>query len=66
MKKKIEIQKIIKLLSAAIGIFITSKVPAFVNLIRTKAYIQMERKSQLTKSKRSFLILLLHLQFEST
>ena len=39
MKKKIEIQKIVKLLSVALGIFILSKVLAFIGLTRMHANI---------------------------
>ncbi|MDR1196526.1 MAG: hypothetical protein LBL00_08640 [Endomicrobium sp.] len=45
MKKKIEIQKIIKLLSVALGIFVISKALAFVNLVRVQAYIYADDKS---------------------
>ena len=52
MKKKIELQKIIKLLSVMLGIFILSKVLAFANLMRMYAYIKADGKTyQITPYK---------------
>lgn len=45
MKRKIELQKIIKLISVVMGILILSRMLAFVNLSRTEAYIKADNKT---------------------
>ena len=44
MKKRIEYQKIIKLFSVVFGIFILSKMLAFISIMRMQAYVEVDEK----------------------